>query len=338
MIEAITTAQKEAFLNEYKGSLFEFLVASELWQFCRHRPHDSFALTLAQPQLDLLQLQEQWLRRLDSQLLRALPIMAKQVSQRILDDLLTTENNDIRDIRIIGENAAGKSDWNEGDILLYIGEEWRPISLKLCKSGAFVNTKSAGVKSFIARYFAYYFDSRPLDVRQFSQSVEFHFTNMSHQLHQQQGLEFQGSWQAWMELGLPTLPGQLANPQRQIVLQFYHTIIGEMRTWLERAFAADASQFIKALAPILGHGRKDMQQYICFYRHQGDLRYQVEQVLSFDHEWLSKQTATVEFLPARSDISSFEIQLKDVLLQIRLKPMNTFTVPALKVNCSVRYG
>ena len=53
-------------------------------------------------------------------------------------------------------------------------------------------------------------------------------------------------------------------------------------------------------------------------------------------EDLLKAREDLFFHPLKKEVSSFSLGLKDKTLQIRVKPMNKFTVSALKVNCSVK--
>ena len=48
------------------------------------------------------------------------------------------------------------------------------------------------------------------------------------------------------------------------------------------------------------------------------------------------ENVDVQFGELKPGISSFEIVFGKTTLQIRVKPMNKFTAPALKVNCSVK--
>ena len=53
-------------------------------------------------------------------------------------------------------------------------------------------------------------------------------------------------------------------------------------------------------------------------------------------ETLRQELKTLKINGLKKGLSSFEIGLESLTLQIRVKPMNIFTVPAMKVNCSVK--
>ena len=53
---------------------------------------------------------------------------------------------------------------------------------------------------------------------------------------------------------------------------------------------------------------------------------------------LDEELRSLKFRMDDKEKSSFEISLSKILLQIRCKPMNKFTVPGLKINCSIKKG
>ena len=53
-------------------------------------------------------------------------------------------------------------------------------------------------------------------------------------------------------------------------------------------------------------------------------------------EILQQELETLKINELKRGLSSFEIDFESLTLQIRVKPMNIFTVPAMKVNCSVK--
>ena len=57
-----------------------------------------------------------------------------------------------------------------------------------------------------------------------------------------------------------------------------------------------------------------------------------------DIERIMSELKSIRLGSVKEAKSSFEIFLEDFILQIRIKPMNKFIVPAHKVNCSVRYN
>ncbi|MCR9206333.1 MAG: hypothetical protein NXH75_17260, partial [Halobacteriovoraceae bacterium] len=74
----------------------------------------------------------------------------------------------------------------------------------------------------------------------------------------------------------------------------------------------------------------------CFYDHKKEDRYLIKKIKGFGWTDLLKEIKTLSFPPAKEKISSFIMSFGAHDLQIRVKPMNKFTVCALKVNCSLK--
>ncbi len=137
--------RKEALLNEYKGSLFEFLVASNL--AAKLNFESSFLDDLSENQLSMYEQQEPYLRNHFPSLLVSLPKLAEFTAKKIIKKLNLVS---IEKIDLIGMNAGSLT---EADIIISSQGTKYPISLKISKKGSFTNTKSAGVKTFFIKYF-----------------------------------------------------------------------------------------------------------------------------------------------------------------------------------------
>ena len=136
-------------INEIKGHLFEYLVGWSLAR--RYGVEKDFIRGFTGSLRSRLTSYQSFLQQNDEQLYRQLPLLSDSTVQGLLSYLPSS----IKHIRVIGKIAGASHDQtrHEADILLE-GDEIIPVSLKLCKENSFVNTKSGGVKSFLAKYFA----------------------------------------------------------------------------------------------------------------------------------------------------------------------------------------
>lgn len=321
----MTSIQKDSLLNEYKGNLFEFLVAQKLSQ--KFSLEASFLSNLGQDFFDILSLQEKFLNDEYSFLLRDLPLLASQTANEMIK---TIPFEDIKEILLIGKKAAASGDdrFFECDLLLK-GKKDYPISLKLSKKGAFVNTKSAGLKSFLKKYF-FKLDGEKLQT-ELNNFVDVEFEALARKLYDNHELEFDKSFEAWKKEDLPVRPGELNEEDRKSLHEYYHKLNSKLYSLVLNMYESDMKVFSKSLAPLVGHGHAEMIQVSCYYESKPS-KYELQKIefqLNYD------QVECV-LLPLKSDIGNFVIDLKDKLLQIRIKPMKTFIQPSFKINCSVK--
>ena len=317
-------------INEIKGHLFEYLVG---WSLARHyRVEKDFIRGFAGNLRSRLTSYQSFLQQNDEQLYRQLPLLSHSTVQSLLSYLPSS----IKNIRVIGKIAGASCDqtWHEADILLE-GEGIIPISLKLCKENSFVNTKSGGVKSFLSKYFASLPDHKKWQ-QILTQSIEHNFLRMVHELYDAAGLEYAGKFdKQWEKYG--NLPGQLPKELAFIVGRYYSRVICVVH---EAFFDFQKSKplFLKSLLPLLGMGEAEMIQVICFHKgtDRGANRYSLSRVSVNTHSSVLDGLEKMKIKPMKKGLSSFELKGDVSSLQIRLKPMNKFTVPALKVNCSLK--
>ena len=203
-----------------------------------------------------------------------------------------------------------------------------------------MNTKSGGVKSFLRKYFED-FNEALFWQEKLSFCVDQSFNQMAYQLYEKEGLNFEGTFdEQWEETGLSTLPGQLPKDYLPMVLEHYHRVITCLYQAFEFFFKADREKFKKCLFPLLGIGHHDIIQVTCFHGESTELKvkkkYQLKGIHVMTGETLRQELKTLKINGLKKGLSSFEIGLESLTLQIRVKPMNIFTVPAMKVNCSVK--
>jgi hypothetical protein len=83
----------------------------------------------------------------------------------------------------------------------------------------------------------------------------------------------------------------------------------------------------------MGFSSPDILQLICFhdFKSQGELQVEL-------HGFADIQPALQKAqLRPFNQTASVDIEMGEVSLQIRVKPMNKFTTTAIKMNCSVKF-
>jgi len=332
-----TLSQKEAAINEFKGNLFEFLVGS--WLSRKYNREAHFLKGFGGPLRTQLVTYEKHLREYDPELVKRLPVLARETAEEAFSVL----PKDIFQIFVVGKCPEFKKRENlkEADLLVLTADgQEHLLSLKLCKARAFVNTKSGGVRSFIGKYFSEFQEALSSQQR-ISQFVEQSFLQMSYQLYEKAGLTFEGKFgNEWEEAGKSSLPGQLPKDDLSFVQGHYHRVIQEFYNAFMDFFKKDKEKFKKALFPLLGMGLENIIQVTCYHGEQSfkgeKERYQLREIDIVTNRELSHELENIRIEELKEGLSSFEIKLKTLVLQIRVKPMNIFTVPAMKVNCSVK--
>ncbi|MCP4912954.1 MAG: hypothetical protein GY909_07535 [Oligoflexia bacterium] len=330
-----TLGQSEALINELKGNLFEYLVAQSL--ATHFNVLSQFYHSFGGELKHRLGEYERWLRDQDPELMSRLPLLAQDVAQDIYPKLPIKKK--IESVYIVGKTSANvDDDIKEADIVLIDSKkEIYPISLKLCKYGAYVNTKSGGIRSFLEKYF-HIFDT----IGEYSQIKSFQdelnklldmsFDTMGKELYEQIGENFNGTFdKRWT---YSHLPGQLPENLSKIVLEHNYRVNEKLLEIFQRISQIDKTLFNSVLKNLAGFGRSDLIQVICFHgAHQGE-KYHLKSV-SLNIKKTESNIA-YDFLPSDNVKSSFELSNGEDFLQIRIKPMNVFTSRALKVNCSVK--
>lgn len=330
----MTSIQKEALINEYKGNLFEFLVAQNLAQ--GFALESSFLKALPTSFQERLAFYQDYLLQNDRELFKRLPLLAKNVSEAIRARLVGQWS----EVLLVGKLAGvhEREEWGEADIILKGDSGTKKISLKLCKDNAYVNTKSAGVKSFIEKYFFRFADATKWQ-KELNEKVEKDFYKMAHALYEKAGLQFTGHFdESWTEAGLSELPGQLELEYSEIVLQYYAELASFLKDVLIQFQKADPVNFALSLYPVVGIAEEDILQVICFHGMKDHEKYQMKEISLMEITDIENELKALQFRIDDKEKSSFEIALSKVILQIRCKPMNKFTVPGLKINCSIKKG
>jgi hypothetical protein len=280
---------------------------------------------------------EEWLQERDSYLFGQMPVLAQYCFEALIPSLPFRPSA----IEILGKKSAtlGDRQWEEADLLLKGAEasDIFPLSLKLCRNGAFVNTKSGGIKSFLSKYFFGFVEVEEMQAK-LNRLVTREFERMRVALHQHAGLADDANWSNWLAAGKSELPGQLADSEREIVHQFYSTTNDFLQSSLRQLYEENEDLFVTSLLPLLGAGHPKLFQLILLYENSKEKKYQPCSAILLSNADLLKEIGDIQFVNQKDNgLSSFELRLLSRELQIRCKPMNKFTTPALKINCSVKF-
>ncbi len=329
-----TLMQQEALLNEYKGNIFEFLVGKEI---SIHYGREFFYLDrIPKKFLKKLAIYEDYIRRSDRELFESLPLMARKSFEAAKESLPSGPC----EIFLVGKLVGGSNDKSlgEADLLLKRGSDIVLLGLKLCRKGSFVNTKSGGVKSFFIRYFSL-FEKASFFQERVNRALKTAFEQMAQTLYEINDLEFTGCFdEKWADSARPFLPGELDSKEKDVVLTFYYRLIREFHEAFSYFLRVDRECFRRCLSALLGVSRKEMIQITTFYDRTALKKYIFDQTIVENWNGILSDLTTLEVLPLKNKRSSFEVAFPPHRLQIRLKPMNTFTIPGLKVNCSRKFS
>lgn len=313
----------DAYLNEFKGNIFEYLIGSKLAR--KFNIESDYIQNISSQFKQKLSSYESFIRTNKPQLISSLD----KYSNSLLEELDSELPSNIKNIYLCGKLAKASHDnrFEEADLLI-IGDKHLPISLKLSKYQSYVNTKSAGVKSFLSNYFDL-FESAS-DQKILNELVDIEFINMSHRIHELNELDFKENYDEWVSLGKTQLPGKLNQQESDVLKSFYFKIISYIHKCLMSYYKHDSYKFLECLWPLLGYGKEDIMQVICFHHKEKD---ELKDI--YIGKKLEINVVSIDDKLANN--SFFNIELEDRILQIRIKPMNKFTNTSLKINCSVKY-
>ena len=328
--------QIESLLNECKGNLFEYLVAQSLSR--RFGKEDVFLLSLPRDFRGRLQFYEATIREFDSELLKNLPILAESVSEN-LENHPIFKNKSRFSFAVIGKMVATNDNelWNETDIVAMEDQEGTPpkkhyISLKLTKDHSYTNTKSAGIKSFIEKYFSAFDGAAQNFQSQLNNCVDESFHMMGHKLYEMIDQDFSGTFDARWTNHYTELPGELGPEMREVVHSNYNRVALKVREFLGALYEKDPAKFYQSLHALCGFGNLDMIQVHCF--HQNALLKDI--VVKTYSDLFEDDYNEISLRDITDGAASFDVIFKKFALKLRVKPMNKFTTAAYKINCSIK--
>lgn len=323
--------RQKALLNEYKGNLFEYLVAVFLAR--KTNLESDFVTNLSDNFRSMLSTQESFIREYFPTLLVSLPELANSLSDEIIKSL-DIKKNSIEKISIIGKAALASHDerYAEADILLKTKKTEIPISLKLSKAHAYVNTKSGGLKSFLSKYFKD--DSLQRD---FSNIAEKHINQLTYDLYALYDLEPDQNFKSWVKAGLTELPGQLSEDARVIYKKFLFELNTELYKTIEKLSLnlESRDEFKNGMTSLLGFSDPTIIQATTYYKPQDESYVLYRNIVESSKSVLSN-IENIKLGELKDNAANFDIFFSDRILQLRIKAMNKFTSKSYKVNCSVK--
>jgi hypothetical protein len=326
--------REQALLNEYKGNLYEYLVAVSLSSL--YSCEAKFLTGLTQDFRKMLVIQESFIREYFPNLLYDLPVLAKSLANDLFESL-NIENTNSIEIELIGKAAMASHDerYAEADILIRTGDINYPLSIKLSKAHAFVNTKSAGVKSFISKYFV----STNVNTSKLQNDLNIKtdklIEELSLELHRVNDIEYSDDYVNWISQNKPGLPGQLVGDSRVIYKSFLYSLNCEIYNTVSELYKANKEEFSRSILPLIGFSEKSIIQVTTYYKNVDD-RYHLykNSIDSFNN--IKNDLNLITLGERKENAANIDIFFKDRTLQLRLKAMNKFTSKSYKINCSVK--
>tara|TARA_Y100000768_G_scaffold388390_1_gene384014 strand:+ start:13457 stop:14389 length:933 start_codon:yes stop_codon:yes gene_type:complete len=302
----------EALLNEYKGSLFEYLVASSLAK--NANLEKQFLESLSESTYSILAQQEGFIRHYKPDFITSLQNFAEHTALQMNDYL----SGNIKQIQVIGKSMnAEKKNYSEVDLIVIADQEYH-FSLKLSKANTYVNTKSMGIKSFLEKYF-----QSPKTQLEFNKYFDQEFEVFAREIHQFYDLDYDAKFIEWQKENLPVLPGQL-NEGKELLYAFYGRINAKIYSHLSTLMNTDFDRFKNNLQPLCGFSDENLIQVICFHKE--------DQAVVHMHT-----NSQLNSLEIKQNTNNVELLTDEYILQLRLKPMNIFINPAYKINCAVKF-
>lgn len=279
-------------------------------------------------------IQEKFIRTRFPSLLNELPILANKLAEKINQKIGEAEILDIQLTGKVNNNFELGQEQSAADLLVFTSKKTIALSIKLSKFGAYVNTKSGGIKSFMQKYFPYA-DSTILQ-EQLNHELDLCYESAMMELHQCMDVEYDATFCNWRQMGLTELPGELPAEAREIMHSLYGKLAKLIEKYMSELQKKDPKKFVECLAPLLGISSGNSIQAICYYvNRQGS--YELSDLFCKNGEEITQELSQFQFSYCNDIKSSFELKFPSKVLQIRVKPMNKFTAMAFKINCSVKH-
>lgn len=315
----------QALLNEHKGFVFEFLVAQKLANYFSIKSFD-FIKSIDSDLLQRLENYQRSIFNVDKKLYKQLPLLASETAKFITQNIKEFKVSSV----LIGSRSK---DFDSDDIiLLNIEKDKKFISLKLCKDHAFVNTRSAGIKSFFSSYF--------INSTQFQYDLNTQITALHERLRMKlfeiSGLDVTSmDFSSWTEEGFSSLPGELDEIFHIELKNYYHESIRSIYKIILKLYEMDLNSTQKTFLQLSGiKSDETSSREIVFCLHKGTMSYDLSRVIGMSKDKFN--LTPTKILEPTGENAYFLIEYPKMSLQIRVKPMRDFTTPAMKVNCSIK--
>jgi hypothetical protein len=317
----------DSFLNEYKGNLFEFLVAQKFAQaFSIEGQLLSDLLPVYKDQLIKYELE---LKKIDLDLSRKLPVLAKKTFESLREEI----NFSPVKIFLVGKIAnSSNHDLESTDILLLNAfNELKGISLKLSKDQSFINTKSGGVRSFLQEYFNH--QEAPHLQEELNLKMSVLYQAFAHEIYSIFDLGEFDDFKRYRNEGLSELPGSLEGEARVCLLKYYNDSIKIFYENLIQLQSIDPKLFHQGLLRLIGFSDQNLVQVLVSHDNHEFKKIQIHSLSDFQGNSFEFREQAIGELTT----SSLHLESNKLTLQIRLKPMNVFTTASMKVNCSIKH-
>lgn len=324
--------QLEAYLNEYKGNILEFLIASQISK--RNNIESEFLKSIGPSFLAKLGEYESFIQEHRPLLLSRL----FELSQKMSDVFLSHCNASVKNVYLIGKVAKAGHDhrFEEADVLVETQDCTHYLSIKMNKYSSLVNTKSAGIKSFLSKYFEAFSSSRE-DQQSLNRELSIYFNEAMREIHDIYQIEFDSEFKNWNEADLPTLPGELSEEARAALFKLYYRLSLFIFKKLGRYYNENPRLFSQSLLPLLGIGNTKIKQLVCLHRPDKQQLPTIEKIIFEDANKFD--FSEMEIVKTDGITSYFDIRfMGSRKLQIRVKPMNKFTAESFKINCAINYN
>lgn len=331
ILDSNNQIQTIALINEYKGNLFEFKTALILAQIFKIELE--FYQSLNADYKERLTYYEEFLRFNAPELIYKLTNLATNTAKK-MESYFVEKKFIPNGIYPVGKisNSKSFSQIAEADIVLVMKENHQVfkefISLKLSKIDSYTNTKSAGIKSFISKYFDDFKEAEQLQL-ELNKIVEFEFLKMGAALYEKKGLHFNGQFGPEWNRQFTELPGELDDELRSIVFLNYQQTSHKLYNILLELKNIDSLKFYNSLIKLIGHSNNDLIQVITYHR---DHEYESTRINCLNQN----QQINFSIRPQRENSHFIEIEYHNLILQLRIKPMNKFTTMSYKINCSIK--
>lgn len=313
----------QALIQEYKGLLFEYLVGYYLTRD-DHKLAHRFLVMMDRDFRRMFRIQEQFVCEHDEHLLEFIKDAAKKMSI-FMKEFLSQDLRDIEYVTLAGKRQDSKTS-HEGDLIIKKTSEpdERYFSLKFLYQNRLANTKSAGLKSFLAKYF-YQFEDIKIIQEEFNLSFQELFQDFVFQHHQSEKYIQQDNYRLI----------DMNEKDKEKYDHFLMNITDLIYHICSRLKIADPRLFLDSLWPLCGFSNNQVSQFTCVYKKP----YEVVE-LKFDSKKKLEnkiiQNMKENFIQLQKDQNKIFIQTSAFVLELRPKAMNHPLRGGMKLNCSFR--
>ena len=199
--------------------------------------------------------------------------------------------------------------------------------MKFSFNHSFINTKSAGYQSILSQYF-----SQDLSLeKQLKISLATNHYRLMEELASEFSFKGDFSTHDWIKQGLPILPGQLEGQAQKILHNYYSDLARDLYQALRIILDTDLNCFVAGIKKIMGFSDLNTIQVVTRY----DKEINCFNVKHFD---LANSFFGIKSMTHQTGASYINIEMDSGhILRLRVKPMDKFIVPGIKVNGALLY-